>query len=155
MSRETSEELRALNERYFHALDQCDLAAVGGCFTDDAESVYLGGEWILSGRDELVERLAVIRTFASSIHVPTTMSFSSDGDRATGTVYAIAHIAFGDGEATRLTVRGLRYCDEYTRHGGTWRIRTRRQDPLWQYEVPTVMPSVPGQQTQSDQVRSN
>jgi hypothetical protein len=150
MSMATSEELRALNERYFHALDQCDLAAVGACFTDNAESIYLGGEWILSGREQLVERLQVIRTFASSIHVPTTMSFSSDGDRATGTVYAIAHIAIGDGDVARLAVRGLRYVDEYTREGGTWRIRTRRQDPLWQYEVPTVPPEIPGQQAQSE-----
>jgi ketosteroid isomerase-like protein len=155
MSDASTQELRALNERYFHALDQRDLSAVGECFTDDAVSIYLGGDWEFTGRDALVERLAVIKTFDSSIHVPTTMSFSVAGHVATGTVYAIAHLALADREATRIVVRGLRYVDEYSHDQQVWRISRRRQDPMWQYEVPAVNPEVPGQRAHTEQARSN
>jgi hypothetical protein len=155
MSMRGEPELRALNERYFHALDQRDLDAVGECFAEDAVSVYLGGDWEFTGRDALVEGLAVIKSFASTIHVPTTMSFAADGEGATGTVFAIAYIAMGVGEAAKVVVRGLRYSDRYACEDAVWRISWRRQDPLWQYEVPTVRPEVPGQDTPPDDDRSD
>ena len=135
--------LRALNERYFNALDRRDFAALGDCFTLDATSVYLGGEWRMQGREEIVSRLDRILDFDSTIHAPTTMSFHADGDAVYGEVFAIATIAYQGEGGTHIMVRGLRYRDRYGEKPDGWRIAHREQDPLWQYEVQGVTPAIP------------
>ena len=139
--------LRALNERYFNALDQLDFEAIGDCFTTDAVASYLGGDWELEGRQAIVERLGALRSFDCSIHVPATMALSLDagGETGNGVVFAVATLALTQEGSQRVVVRGLRYTDRYVLDRGTWRIAHRTQDPLWQYEVPAVAPSIPAQ----------
>lgn len=138
-------ELRALNERYFNALDRLDFEAIGDCFTADAVAVYLGGDWEMNGREAILERLDALRSFDSSIHLPATMSLSVDGETGAGEVFAVATLASSGDGTKRVIVRGLRYTDRYLRDGGVWRIAHRRQDPMWQYEVPAVTPAIPTQ----------
>ena len=138
-------ELRALNEQYFHAVDQRDFAALGACFATDVVAIYLGGEWRMEGRAAVLERLEVIKSFDSCIHAPATMSFSVGGDgageSATGVVLCVAHLLI-DGQ---MVVRGLQYTDRYQLDpaGGGWQIAERRQDELFQYELPAVEPRHP------------
>lgn len=139
-------ELRALNERYFNALDRRDFEAIGDCFAADATSTYLGGHWEMTGRAEILERLEAILEFDATIHAPTTMSFADGDDGPTGEVFAIASIAYRPGGGDqRVMVRGLRYRDRYVADADGWRITHRAQDPLWQYDVAAMTPAIPGQ----------
>lgn len=137
--------LRDLNERYFNALDRLDFDALGACFTEDATAVYLGGDWRMDGREAIVERLEAIRSFDSTLHAPATMSFAVAVAEATGEVFAVANVAVSEDGVQRLMVRGLRYRDRYALGDGGWRIAHRAQDPLWQYDVATISPSIPAQ----------
>lgn len=146
MNQQADGALRGLNERYFNAVDERDLDAVGACFALDADCVYLGGAWRLSGRRAIMERLSIINTWLSTVHSPATMSFTAGPDGVAGVIYAIAHlITVDDGGSRRITVRGLKYSDRYTRASGEWLIAERRQEALWQYEVPAIPPVLPGQ----------
>lgn len=137
--------LRALNERYFNAIDRRDFDAIGDCFALDATSVYLGGAWRMEGRAEICQRLEAILEFDSTIHAPTTMSFRVDDAGLHGEVFAIATIAYQAEGQPRVMVRGLRYRDRYREDPDGWRIVHREQDPLWQYEVQGVTPAIPAQ----------
>jgi ketosteroid isomerase-like protein len=137
--------IRALNERYFNALDRVDFDALGDCFTEDTTAVYLGGDWHMQGRSAVLERLGVIRSFDSTIHVLTTMSFAFRDDIVAGEVFAIAYISLSQDGVPRVMVRGLRYRDRYARETDRWRIAHREQDPLWQYEVNATAPMIPAQ----------
>jgi ketosteroid isomerase-like protein len=146
VNHQADDALRGLNERYFHAVDERDLDAVGACFALDATCVYLGGAWRLSGRRAIMERLSVINTWLSTVHSPATMSFTARQNGAAGVIYAVAHLmTAGDGESRRITVRGLKYSDHYARVSGEWLIAERRQEALWQYEVPAIPAALPGQ----------
>jgi len=146
VNQEAGGALRDLNERYFQAVDERDLDAVGACFALDATCVYLGGAWRLSGRRAIVERLSIINTWLSTVHSPATMSFTVGRQSADGVIYAVAHLmTAGEDGSRRITVRGLKYGDHYTRASGEWLIAERRQEPLWQYEVPAVAAALPGQ----------
>lgn len=138
-------QLRALNEAYFSALDRRDFDALGQCFATDTIAEYLGGQWRLKGRAAVVERLRLVATFDGTLHLPGTMSFDGATAAPTGTVFAVASLSVDDGAGTsRVIVRGLRYSDVYVADDGLWRIARRRQDELWQYEMPAVTPAVPG-----------
>jgi|HubBroStandDraft_2_1064218.scaffolds.fasta_scaffold174147_1 hypothetical protein len=146
VNHEADEALRGLNERYFHGVDERDLDAVGACFALDATCVYLGGGWRLSGRRAIIERLSIINTWLSTVHSPATMSFTAGQDGADGVIYAVAHLMTADHDGSRrITVRGLKYSDRYARAGGEWLIAERRQEALWQYEVPAIAAALPGQ----------
>ncbi|ODU06230.1 MAG: hypothetical protein ABS81_05285 [Pseudonocardia sp. SCN 72-86] len=138
--------LRELAERYFRALDRADLDALARCFTEDAVTVYLGGDWRLTGRHAIVDRFRAYRRtsgLSSSIHLVGTQAFTVGGAGAAGHVLAIAHLEFAD----RIVVRGLSYDDTYVLVDGSWLIRERRQKPLWQYEIscsPVGLPAGPG-----------
>jgi uncharacterized protein (TIGR02246 family) len=136
-------EIRALNERYFNALDRLDFTAVGECFTTDAVAVYLSGEWEMQGREAILDRLQALRGFECSIHTPGTMSVTLDGAVAAGEVFATATLLLLEDAAQRVMVRGLRYTDRYLQQDGAWRIAHRRQDPLFQFEAPAVPPAIP------------
>lgn len=142
--------LRSLNERYFNALDRLDFSAIGDCFTTDAKVVYLGGDWELEGRQEVVDRLGALRDFEATIHTVATMSFLVDDDGLSGEVFAIAHISLLQDGDPRVMVRGLRYRDRYRRDPDAWRIVARRQDPLWQFDVAGAPPMIPAQQSHHD-----
>ncbi len=142
MPREEELALRNLVERFFHAIDRVDLDAVASCFTPDVETSYLGGLWKTEGRDDLMRNVEAIRTFACSTHSVASAAFEVRGDAASGTIFAIATVVLRD-EATIL-VRGLQYVDQYQRSSDGWLISHRRQDPLWQYNVPAVAPHIPG-----------
>jgi ketosteroid isomerase-like protein len=137
-------QLRALEERYFNALDRRDFEAIGDCFASAATSVYLGGDWQMEGRAEIVERLEKILEFESTIHAPATMSFAEEGGEVKGEVFATATIAYRTDGESRVMVRGLRYRDRLVEEADGWRIAHREQDPLWQYEIDPVVPAIPG-----------
>ncbi|WP_181779403.1 nuclear transport factor 2 family protein [Pseudonocardia pini] len=135
------ESLRALNERYFHGLDLRDLDVVGRTFRPDASAEYLDGEWVMSGRAEIVEKLRTILRFRSSIHLVASASYTVHGDDASGVVFAIATLAV-DEPGPAVLVRGLRYTDTYRRDAHGWAYVHRCQQVLWQYDQPGVTPSI-------------
>jgi hypothetical protein len=136
--------LRLLNERYFHALDRRDFGLLAECFSRTATASYLGGQWQLEGRDAVVARLEVVLRFSSTLHTLASMSIDLEGDdTASGHVLAIAYLSTSDAPGGRIIVRGLHYRDGYTRAEGSWRIQTREQVPLWQFEADAVPPILP------------
>lgn len=136
-------EIGRLHHRYFHSLDSRDRSALTSCFAPDAAATYLGGTWVLDGREAIVQQLMVVARFDATIHVPSTWSVDRDNNNITGVVYAVAYIRTAvNVPEPRMLVRGLRYRDSFRRIDGTLVIASRAQDELWQFEAAQVPPQV-------------
>jgi ketosteroid isomerase-like protein len=134
--------IRAVLERYFHALDARDAESLASCFSEAAQVAYrgTGAEFMMRGNTAIAHQL--IRTvgrFTATIHALSNTVIVVSGSTATADSFAVAHV-IADGQAL---VRGLRYRDALTKTATGWRIETRSHEPLWQYDVPTVLPHVP------------
>ena len=134
--------IRAIIERYFHALDARDADSLASCFSETAQVTYrgAGAEFAMRGNTAIADQL--IRTvgrFTATIHALSNTVIAVSGSAATADSFAVAHV-IADGHAL---VRGLRYRDALTKTATGWRIETRAHEPLWQYDVPTVPPHVP------------
>lgn len=141
-SRHDEEALRKLVERYFHALDERDMDAIGECFTSDAQASFNGSGAVLEGRDTILRAFTYISTFPLSTHVLGNTWI--DLEKSTGVVHAVAYLKASDGGGGgRMLVRGLRYDDQYCKEGGQWRFRHRSHRALWQYAADFVDPWLP------------
>ena len=131
--------LRALIERYFHALDRRDMDTIGECFATDAHASFNAGDVTLEGREAIVRDFQAINAFPTSIHA--LASASVDPTRREGVVYAVAYLTTAvDGGESRVMVRGIRYEDRYVQEDGQWRFESRDHYALWQYEAECVPP---------------
>ena len=134
--------IRAILERYFHALDARDAEGLASCFSEVAEVAYRGSgaEFTMRGSDAIAHQLIrTITRFTATIHALSNTVIAVNGKAATADSFAVAHV-IANGQAL---VRGLRYRDTLTKTATGWRIETRSHEPLWQYDVPTVPPHVP------------
>src|SRR5690606_2705243 len=77
--------------RYAHGCDARDLAAIGDCFTLDAQAEYSGVR-LARGLTHILAHLAGLSALAASQHVIGSVSVTVDGDRATARSYAVAHL---------------------------------------------------------------
>jgi uncharacterized protein (TIGR02246 family) len=135
-------EIRALMDRYFHALDARDWPGFQDCFAEEAVAIYhhgTGGELQLTGNKAITDGIrGRIDSYAATVHANANVQVEIAGDRAKASTHAIANVVL-EGQ---VLVRGLRYVDELERRGGRWLITRRTHIPMWQYEAAAVKPSV-------------
>ena len=140
--------IRAVMERYFHAIDANDLPALASCFTPDARLELNANS---PARSVIADPAAIAAHFdaaeiqrrerrrrgdaeptsgqvAMRTHQLSHTCISINGDAGQADSFAIVHIIAGE----RMTVRGLRYTDEFVRTGKDWRIRSRTHRVQWQ-----------------------
>ena len=126
-------------EAYFSCIDRRDWKGLGECFAANASAVYNSGSAKqLAGREAIVQRLRVVERFAATNHTLSNTHISVVDDGARAITLALAHLVPAEGG--KVLVRGLRYDDELALDAGTWRIRRRAHQPLWQYEAASVVP---------------
>lgn len=110
--------------RYYNAVDDRDITAVGSLFCEDGVFGRYNGTDRAEGRDAIVafynERLALV---GPSFHYPHAhlIEFQSD-TQATGVVTAHAEMGVQD----KLVITGFRYQDRYRKDpDGEWRFLER------------------------------
>ncbi|MBV9661249.1 MAG: nuclear transport factor 2 family protein [Acidimicrobiales bacterium] len=138
--------IRHLIERYFFGLDRRDGKALASIYTPDGVE---RGDGTVVDVDSHVAALLRVGKFAYSHHIIGSVGIEIDGDRGTGDTYALAFLAVDEkddeGGRGRMVVRGLRYLDDYVRTAEGWRISRRDGPiPLWQYEIDSMPPALPG-----------
>lgn len=135
-------EIRALMDRYFHALDTRDWPGFRSCFADDAVAIYhqgSGRESRLTGNKAITDGIqARIDSYTATVHANANVQLEVAGDRARASTHAVANVVLEG----HVLVRGLRYVDELERREGRWLIAKRTHIPMWQYEANAVVPSV-------------
>lgn len=115
-------ELEDLVVRYFLASDGDDLETIHGTFSNDA-TFAVSGNVLGTGPDGIVAFIVGQRAnMGLTLHTPNYALFTFDGeDSARGLVGAHLELVLGG----RSTFGAVRYQDEYVRHEGRWRIRSR------------------------------
>lgn len=134
--------IRDLVERYFHALDSSDAAAMRSCFAPGSEVVFHAGtegEFQREGQPFAEYLIEGFSRHKARTHIVGTIQVAFAGDRATARTQAVAFLVDHDDKGH---VRGLLYEDELARHGGVWKIVFRRHTPRWQYDVAVSSPHV-------------
>jgi hypothetical protein len=123
--------VRRLLDRYMAALDDLDLAALQGCFTDDADIEHDLRPVRFTGGKEFAEGARILGRFSARDHAISNVVMTVGDNEASVRWRATATLA----EQDRIMVRGVRYEDQLVLGGDGWKIRRRRHIPLWQYEV--------------------
>jgi uncharacterized protein (TIGR02246 family) len=114
-------EIRQLYARYADAVWRKDFAAVGDCYTEDAEW-RIGGA-VLRGRIEIVEHLKIVLAkFRRVLITLRTPVLAIAGETATGRSYVTEQGAFTDGRA--IAPIGT-YFDRMVHQAGLWRFTWR------------------------------
>jgi len=124
---EDRQALSDLVATYGRVVDDRDLDALRGLFTEDA--VFESTVGPVTGRDEVVDHyIERMRMFDASFHIPhsQTVEFTSD-DTASGIVTAHAELGMPDGSFWVA----LRYHDRYRRTDESWRFHERRVRQLY------------------------
>jgi len=117
---------------YCRAVDECDLDALGGCFTDDAviDTVVADGTTVprLSGRDGIVEfiRAGRERQGDRRRHLVTNPRVVEDGDGRAVVLSYLLIVATADGQV-KVNCTGT-YRTEFVLDDGRWRIQAKRID---------------------------
>jgi hypothetical protein len=140
--------VRDVLERYLFGLDRRDYRGLASCFASDAQAEYLLSASAppdrLNGVDEIVAFLQQIEAFPVSTHALGNAEIRIDGDRATSDSLVTATLLSGDAVSGRIHVRGIRYADRFLRSTDGWLITHRRHTPVWQYDVVSHPPLLPG-----------
>jgi hypothetical protein len=121
--------------RYAEGLDRRDLDAVRSCFAPDVRAEY-AGVVLEPGVDALVEHVAIVSTFAGSMHLLGNVVVELDGDTAHSTCRCVAYVLRETPGGVRLFMRGLTYEDRWSRLDARFRIIERRHVPEWSVEAP-------------------
>ena len=116
----TSNELRALVERYAAIVDQRRFEELSTVFTADA--VLTTGNGVRRGVDEIVTAMAGLHRYVETRHEVGDTTFAVTGDGATGTVACEAHHL---DEHDRDRVMTITYRDRYVATDAGWRIAER------------------------------
>src|SRR3979411_724057 len=99
--------LRELFDAYAHCADRRDAEGQKALFTEDTRfAVYMEGEgteptYVLQGREALTP------------HFNGKSPVTSDGNRATGESYTIAHHLFTENGDRKIMIASLRYLDTF------------------------------------------
>ena len=116
--------------RYARGVDRRDLDLVASCFTRDAS--YDGA----LARGTIGTALARLRDnmarYDSTMHCISNQFVEIAGDSASSETYALAYHRLTDSGVAKLFTVGVRYLDELTREGDTWRICRRVVKREWQ-----------------------
>jgi ketosteroid isomerase-like protein len=126
------QQIRALTERYFYALDTRQLDHLTECFTPDASISIQGAERRLAGYDDLVGAFSGVMSFAHTRHLVTSEHVEVAGSGASAHTLAVAIVLDGNGA---VHVRGVDYRDELVRTAAGWRIVHRRHNAYWQFDA--------------------
>jgi uncharacterized protein (TIGR02246 family) len=131
------QQIRAVAERYFHALDSRDFHLAESCFTDDAIYSTYDGATTEVGREAILASLRRIEAFAHSMHILASQYADVDGDNARARTIAMAILVDAD-VVDPVHVRGLTYHDDLVRSTEGWRITHRRHSAHWQFDAAAV-----------------
>lgn len=131
-------ELTDLVARYAAAVDDKDLDAAAGLFTDDAVLAMpspptdLAPSNLHEGHAAIATALRTVEQFGLTQHAIVGQVVTGDGHTATGRVTCVAH-HLGErssGEPINL-VWHLHYLDSYRRYEGAWRFARREAHIDW------------------------
>ena len=130
-------QLRAVLEQYLCALDFHDYGSLADCFTPDAALTYDVRPYRFVGGRALAEwvQTAHRRHGALSAHVLSSVTIAEATQRATARSLVVANLARPAESGYAVTVRGIRYDDEFAETEDGWRISRRTHRPLWQFEA--------------------
>lgn len=132
--REDEARLRETALRYARMMDRMSFDDLPTVFAEDG--VLSGPGYEMTGHDQLRAGLQSLDQFDATLHGVLNTYFEIDGDRATGEVYCVAnHVHQVDGIPFKLDM-GIRYQDEYTRHGDIWVIQRRTFHMVWETDTP-------------------
>jgi len=129
--------LRALAEDYAVAVDDRDLARFTGVFAPDGVlAIFEPGDAeparVYRGQEELRTVFDLVTTFSATFHLVGNHTCRTDGDRAEGITYCLAHhLTEPSGGEPEDTMMVLRYRDRYVRADDGWRFE--RRDVLRQW----------------------
>ena len=123
--------VRRVLDRYMSALDDLDLDALRGCFTDDADIEHDLKPVRFTGGNAFAEGARILGRFRARDHAISNVVMTVGDDEASVRWRGTATLA----EQDRIIVRGVRYEDQLVLGRDGWKIRRRRHMPLWQYEV--------------------
>lgn len=132
--REDEARLRETALRYARMMDRMSFDDLPTVFAEDG--VLSGPGYEMTGHDQLRAGLQSLDQFDATLHGVLNTYFEIDGDRATGEVYCVAnHVHQVDGIPFKLDM-GIRYQDEYMRHGDIWVIQRRTFHMVWETDTP-------------------
>lgn len=119
--------------RYARGLDDRDFAAVGACFTADAQATF-SGVVLAPGRAAIVAHVGGLGNFAASTHLLglPVIELADDGRSAVVETAAVAHLVV-DVDRGPVRTRGLRYRGRFVL-GDTWQITERVHRVDWMVE---------------------
>jgi ketosteroid isomerase-like protein len=144
-------EITDVLNRYASGIRVGDVDDLVSCFTEDAYLDY--GHVTMRGADEVRQYFSRITTPEApddvesqwmnsgrlSTPVVTNVVIELDGSGAHCESMCLAiHVGYREGEG-RVVVRGTRNVDEFARTAAGWRIRARRHEALWNFEVPGTL----------------
>jgi hypothetical protein len=87
--------------------------------------------YVLQGREALTPVFADLNRYEVTTHFNGQSTVTSDGSRATGESYTIAHHVFTkDGNRT-IMIASLRYLDTFTKIDGRWYFAERKLILHW------------------------
>jgi hypothetical protein len=136
-------QVREVLENYFQGLDTRDETRLAACFTEDALAIHHSGsdtEFSLSGGAHIAHYFSTLMPkFLATTHACCNLVVQLNGDMASASTFAIAHVVDGP----RVRIRGLRYIDQLVRGSHAWRIQRRTHIQLWQCEADSVTPFLP------------
>ena len=113
-------DIRRLKARYLNACDAKDLAAMRGCFTEDAEILYPPlGRFDLDGLMEIFERLAAT-TAVIDVHQGHNADIEIRGDEASAT-WSLGFSTYNPEDGSFRLLAGF-YFDRYRKTPAGWRI---------------------------------
>jgi hypothetical protein len=140
-------EIADVINRYAEGMRRPDVETLVSCFTDDAYLDY--GHVTMRGAEEIRQYFTRISTPAPpdapgprmfdagriSTPIMTNVLIELHGLEAHCESMCLAiHAGRRDGEG-RVVIRGTRNVDEFARTATGWRIRTRKHEALWGFEV--------------------
>lgn len=132
-------ELQQLLHEYAGAIDAKEFDRLDAVFTPDADIDYRVFGGIAGSYPEVKVWLGkVLSTFPAYQHMIGNMEISIAGDQASGRVMCLNPMAFPGKDGTvQMGFFGFWYVDTYTRTASGWRIRSRREEKSFDYNVPT------------------
>lgn len=111
------------------AIDRCDADLVGQVFHPDATDDHGGFKG--TANDFVPWVMEVLKGMRRTQHIIGNVLIETDGDRAQGESYFIAHHVLPGEEGERFMVAAGRYLDRFERRDGAWRIAHRHAVYDW------------------------
>jgi hypothetical protein len=123
--------LRELFDAYAHCADRRDSERQKALFTDDPRfAVYMDGEgseptYVLQGREALTAIFEDLNRYEATTHFNGQSTVTTDGNRATGESYTIAHHVYTEDGIRKIMIASLRYLDTFTKIDQSWYLAER------------------------------